>query len=76
MWKWKAAIAKGDTATPTSNAIVGVRKKNKTTGMYNGLCHYLYRGSSKFYSWGDEFLSLADANPDYEICYAITVTKT
>jgi hypothetical protein len=72
MWKWNATVTAADV---TSDAIVGVRKKNSTMKLYNGLCHYLYRGGGKYYSWGKVYSSLADANNAFEICYAITISK-
>jgi hypothetical protein len=76
MWKWKATIIEFKAGDLTSDAIVGVRKTTNTTmTLYHGLCHYLYRGGGKYYSWGQMFPSLAAANADYEICYAITIRK-
>lgn len=76
MWKWKATIIEFKAGDTTSDAIVGVRKTTNTTmTLYHGLCHYLYRGGGKYYSWGKVFSSLAAANADYEICYAITIRK-
>lgn len=76
MWKWKATIHEFKAGDLTSDAIVGVRNvTNKTMTMYHGLCHYLYRGGGRYYSWGKSFASLADANKNYAICYAITIRK-
>jgi hypothetical protein len=76
VWKWNATITELNAAGLVGDAIVGVRNKtDKERKMYNRLCHYLYRGGSKYYSWGDEFPSLAAANPNYEICFAITIRK-
>ncbi|HYZ31779.1 MAG TPA: hypothetical protein VE684_05790 [Crenalkalicoccus sp.] len=76
MWKWRATVAEFNAAGFSGDAIVGVRNvKNTTMKMYHGLCHYLFRGGSTYYSWGRTFASLTDANADYAICYAITVRK-
>ncbi len=76
MWKWKATITDFKAADLTSDAIVGVRNVTNTNmKLYNGLCHYLYRGSGKYYSWGKSYSSLAAAKASYEIVYAITIKK-
>jgi hypothetical protein len=76
MWKWKATVIEFKAGDLSDDAIVGVRKvRNSTMTMYHGLCHYLYRGKGRYYSWGQSFGTLADANADYAICYAITVRK-
>jgi hypothetical protein len=76
MWKWKATITEFKAGDLSEDAIVGVRNvKNTTMTMYHGLCHYLYRGGGKYYSWGQSFGTLAQANADYAICYAITIRK-
>lgn len=76
MWKWKATITEFKAADLTGDAIVGVRNTTNTTmKLYNGLCHYLYRGGGKYYSWGKSFSSLTTANANYEIVYAITIRK-
>jgi hypothetical protein len=76
MWKWRATITESNAASLSDDAIIGVRKPSNTTmKLCNGLCHYLYRGGGKFYSWGKVFSSLAAANKDYQICYAITIKR-
>jgi hypothetical protein len=76
VWKWNATITEFKAADLIGDAIVGVRNPNNTTlKKYNGLCHYLYRGNGKYYSWGGMYPTLAAANPNYEICYAITIRK-
>lgn len=76
LWKWKATLTEFTSASFSDDAIVGVRNKTrKDMKMYHGLCHYLYRGNGQYYSWGRSFPSLQAANPDYEICYAITIRK-
>ncbi len=79
MWKWKATITEFKAADLSGDAIVGVHNPaNTTMTMYSGLCHYLYRGGGKYYSWGQSFPSLAAAagqQKKYEICYATTIRK-
>jgi hypothetical protein len=72
-WKWKASVH--DFATPgmITDAIVGVTEDWSNGKPYHGLCHYLYRGKHKYYSWGNEYPSLKAAMPKASICYAITV---
>jgi hypothetical protein len=76
VWKWKATITEFKAGDLTCDAIVGVRDVTLTNlTMYHGLCHYLYRGGGKYYSWGKQIASLEAANPNYQICYAITLRK-
>lgn len=76
VWKWKAAITEFKASDLIGDAIVGVRNVTSTSlTMYHGLCHYLYRGGGKYYSWGSSFPSLAAANANYDICYAITIRR-
>lgn len=76
MWKWRATVIEFNAKDMTSDAIVGVRNVNdKTKKLYHGLCHYLYRGGCKYYSWGNLYNSLAEARSYYEIVYAITIRK-
>jgi len=76
VWKWRAGITEYGVGNMHDDAIVGVRDiKNTTLKMYHGLCHYLYRENNRFYSWGAEFPNLAAADPNYKICYAISIRK-
>lgn len=76
MWKWRATITEFNPGNLADDAIVGVRNVKITTArLYHGLCHYLYRGGGKYYSWGKEFSSLAATGKPYAICYAITIRK-
>lgn len=75
-WKGKATITESKISSVGGDAIVGVRDKTDTKKtLYHGLCHYLYRSGGKFYSWGNEYAALADADPNFEICYTIDIKK-
>lgn len=81
-WKRKAECiefvtpGRGDNAT---RAIVGVSKEWSSGKPYHGLCHYLFRGDNKFYSWGEVFADLSTAMKNhgtgFHICYSIKVLR-
>lgn len=73
-WKWKATVQDLSTPATITDAIVGVTMDWNAGKPYHGLCHYLYRGKHKYYSWGNEYVSLAKAMPGASICYAITIS--
>ncbi|GAC1344800.1 MAG: hypothetical protein NVSMB18_23180 [Acetobacteraceae bacterium] len=73
-WKWKASVTELTQPTQITDAIVGVTENWSAGKPYHGLCHYLYRGKHKYYSWGKEFGSLREAMPNASMCYAITVS--
>jgi len=73
VWKWKASVKDFTNPGMITDAIVGVTMDWSGGKPYHGLCHYLYRGKHKYYSWGEEFPSLNKAMPGASICYAITV---
>lgn len=76
VWKWRATIIEYGAESSMEDALVGVRDITDTKmKMYHGLCHYLYRSSNKFYSWGHEYDSLTDADENFKICYAITIRR-
>ncbi len=80
MWKWKATITEFGASGTTEDAIIGVKNPTNTAmTMYNGLCHYLYRGGGVYYSWGERFDSLAKAadhvKATYAVVYSISIRK-
>jgi hypothetical protein len=60
---------------PGGNAIIGVKKVprpwNSKLTMYNRLCHWMYRYNGKIYSWGEDFNTVKDADPSFEVCWVI-----
>ncbi len=76
VWKWRATIIEYGAESSIEDALVGVRDiKDTKMKLYHGLCHYLYRSNNKFYSWGFEYPSLAKADENFKICYAITIRR-
>jgi hypothetical protein len=79
-WKWQASVTEFTTPGDATRSIVGVTPDFSNGKPYHGLCHYLFRGDNKFYSWGKVFGSLTDAMgsvglPNAKICYAIKVSR-
>jgi hypothetical protein len=71
MWNADAQVDEQPVGLPY-RCIIGVTRPGPKNA-YKNLTHWMYKVGTAYWSWGQLFASVADANPNYTVVYTISV---